>query len=170
MELLVVVTIIAILSVIGITIFSVAQTNARDARRKADIDAIAKALETNRAPGTVYYLALLQTYFSSGIVPLDNGDAVNKPHYCIKTSRSAAVPDSPTAWADNVACPTAATGWVDIGSWGLAVGPSTDPGGSATGTVKGTITGGSAFGYQIISWKVCARLEPGGFYCKPSSQ
>lgn len=44
-ELLVVVAIIAVLSVIGITIFSGVQKNARDARRRADVEAISKALE-----------------------------------------------------------------------------------------------------------------------------
>lgn len=44
-ELLVVISIIAILSVIGITIFSSAQKAARDAKRRADLKAIANALE-----------------------------------------------------------------------------------------------------------------------------
>lgn len=44
-ELLVVISIIAILSVVGITVFSGVQTSARDAKRKADIDAIYTALE-----------------------------------------------------------------------------------------------------------------------------
>lgn len=44
-ELLVVISIIAILSVIGITVFGSVQKGARDARRRGDIDAISKALE-----------------------------------------------------------------------------------------------------------------------------
>lgn len=44
-ELLVVISIIAILSVIGMVVFSGVQKNARDARRRGDIEAIAKALE-----------------------------------------------------------------------------------------------------------------------------
>lgn len=44
-ELLVVISIIAILSVIGITIFSSAQKSARDAKRKEDIHTIQLALE-----------------------------------------------------------------------------------------------------------------------------
>lgn len=46
-ELLVVITIIAILSIIGITIFTSVQKGARDARRRADIDSVAKAMEIN---------------------------------------------------------------------------------------------------------------------------
>ena len=58
-ELMVVISIIAILSVIGLTIFSGVQKNARDAKRKADLKAIATALEiyktkssTNTYPAT----------------------------------------------------------------------------------------------------------------------
>ena len=46
-ELLVVVAIIAVLSVIGLTIFTGVQKGARDARRKSDMEAISKALEVN---------------------------------------------------------------------------------------------------------------------------
>lgn len=44
-ELLVVIAIIAILSVIGVTVFTGIQKNARDSKRKADIESIAKAYE-----------------------------------------------------------------------------------------------------------------------------
>lgn len=47
-ELLVVISIIAILSAIGITVFSAAQQAARDGRRRADLLAIAQALEIYR--------------------------------------------------------------------------------------------------------------------------
>lgn len=43
-ELMVIISIIAILSVIGIVTFSNIQKNARDVKRRADIDAISKAL------------------------------------------------------------------------------------------------------------------------------
>ncbi|MBI4036029.1 type II secretion system protein [Candidatus Daviesbacteria bacterium] len=181
-ELLVVVAIIAILSTIGLTIFTSAQTNARDARRKADIDAIANALETTRAPATVYYTSLPASGFSGGVVPVDNADTANKAHYCIRTSIAATVPTSPktdgTEWtvtsggADADKCPigpTAATGesaWIDIGSWGLAANTGSD----RTGPLKGTAAASSRFGPSVISWKVCARLETGTPYCKPSSQ
>lgn len=46
-ELLVVVAIIAVLSVIGITVFTGVQKQARDAKRKADIQSIQKALEAH---------------------------------------------------------------------------------------------------------------------------
>lgn len=46
-ELLVVITLIAILSAIGMTTYASVQKDARDARRKLDIDAIANAMEAN---------------------------------------------------------------------------------------------------------------------------
>lgn len=48
-ELLVVISIIAILSVIGITIFSSTQKAARDAKRRSDLKAITNALEQFKA-------------------------------------------------------------------------------------------------------------------------
>ena len=48
-ELLVVISIIAILAVVGTIIYSIVQRNSRDARRRMDVDAIAAALEVNKA-------------------------------------------------------------------------------------------------------------------------
>ncbi len=70
-ELLVVISIIAILSVIGITIFSGVQKNARDARRRGDIEAISKAWEVNYSKTTPFYPKLVITWFASGAIPKD---------------------------------------------------------------------------------------------------
>lgn len=71
-ELLVVISIIAVLSVIGFTIFTGVQKNARDSRRKADIDSIAKALEANYTSGSATpYPVLAGTMFAGGLVPDD---------------------------------------------------------------------------------------------------
>lgn len=71
-ELLVVVAIIAILAVIGVTVFSGVQRNARDARRKADVSAIADALEAQKTPNTTTYPAtVLANFFASGVIPAD---------------------------------------------------------------------------------------------------
>lgn len=70
-ELLVVVAIIAVLSVIGITIFTGTQKGARDARRKGDIDAISKAWESHYSNTSPRYPTLQGTWFSSGSVPTD---------------------------------------------------------------------------------------------------
>lgn len=53
-ELLVVISIIAILSVIGMVVYTGAQQKARDARRRADIDAIAKAMEQYKVINSSY--------------------------------------------------------------------------------------------------------------------
>ena len=76
-ELMVVVAIIGILMASGILAFSNAQQNARDAKRRADIDAISKALEQyNQAnsgsyPSGATVSAAITSYFPSGAVPTD---------------------------------------------------------------------------------------------------
>lgn len=103
-ELLVVISIIAILSVIGITIFSSAQQSARNARRRGDIDAIAKALEVNK--GATTYNVLATTQFTSGVIPVDSNNGVYT--YCANTGTIAPIP--PANWGA-LACPT---GWTLI--------------------------------------------------------
>lgn len=71
-ELLVVITIIAILSVIGITVFSGTQRGARDAQRRGDVEAISKAYEANATTGTATPYAIpLAAWFGSGTIPTD---------------------------------------------------------------------------------------------------
>ncbi len=74
-ELLVVISIIAILSVIGITIFTGVQKSARDARRRGDIDAIAKALEVNHTQtSTNSYGPITSSMFAGNTIPRDPKD------------------------------------------------------------------------------------------------
>ena len=70
-ELLIVVSIIAILAVIGLIVFGNFQKGARDARRKADIDSIATAMEANYVEATSQYTALAASMFSGGVIPKD---------------------------------------------------------------------------------------------------
>lgn len=142
-ELLVVVAIIAILSVIGITVFSGVQKNARDARRRGDIDAIAKTLEVNKTPTLQTYNVLANNQFSAGTIPADsiNGSAV----YCVNTSTTVGAPPAvPTTWANTSACPT-----------------------GYSGPVSATIPAATT-----ASWTVCALLENGtnNIYCGSSTQ
>lgn len=97
-ELLVVISIIAILSVIGITIFTGVQKNARDAKRRGDVDAISKALEVNKT-ATGYQL-LNDNQFANGKIPLVDSQA---HPYCINTT---AVKADPATWLTT--CPA---GW-----------------------------------------------------------
>lgn len=155
-ELLVVVAIIAILSVIGLTLFSGAQKNARDARRKADVDAVASALEIKRLPGVTYYEAIVNTDMSSGLIPEDSVNQSAK--YCIllyATDDGAKTQPDPaiTSWPTSSPCATSPAGFRQaIVSDGFL----------ATNFPVNT--------YK--SFKVCARLEGSGgsVFCKNSTQ
>jgi prepilin-type N-terminal cleavage/methylation domain-containing protein len=78
-ELMVVIAILALLATVGITIYSGAQKNSRDSKRKTDIQSISKALEVHLnnsvnqfctgAAGT--YCAPVATWFSGGVIPVD---------------------------------------------------------------------------------------------------
>ncbi len=73
-ELMIVITIIAVLSVIGVTVYTGVQKNARDARRKGDVDSIANALEAHYNPAaaaTAVYPVLDKTWFAAGAIPTD---------------------------------------------------------------------------------------------------
>lgn len=71
-ELLIVVAIVAILSVIGVTVYTGIQKNARNSAKKADIDAIAKAYEV-KYDSSGNYVALTDTDFASGKIPTPDG-------------------------------------------------------------------------------------------------
>ena len=68
-ELLVVITIIGVLSMIGITVFSTAQKNAQDAKRKGDVDSVVKVLE-QKYPLDGDYTGVTDTDFTAKKVPL----------------------------------------------------------------------------------------------------
>lgn len=90
-ELLVVISIVAILSVVGVVIYTGVQKSARDSVRKSDIEAISKALEV-KYNNTGKYGDLDPTkpentsLFSSGVFPKDS--ARNKDYTIIKNTAS----------------------------------------------------------------------------------
>ncbi|OGE25499.1 hypothetical protein A3C26_02200 [Candidatus Daviesbacteria bacterium RIFCSPHIGHO2_02_FULL_39_12] len=148
-ELMIVVTIIAILTVIGITVFTSVQKNARDARRKADINAIANAMEANydKTANPGEYAALVATFFSSGVIPSDpqKGTAIcsGTTVRCYCASKSTTNNLTPAACAEVA-----------------AEADSTFP--SAT-TLPGQTTG--------PYWMVCANLEgTPNHYCRQNIQ
>lgn len=115
-ELLIVVSIIAILAIIGIVIFGNVQKGARDARRKADIDSIAKAMEANYNTATCVgtYCALAATFFASGQIPIDPLNtgttcSTNTCKYCVRTVVGACAPTDTTV---AVGQPPAGTGYI----------------------------------------------------------
>lgn len=70
-ELLIVVAIIAILAAIGFAVLGNQSGSARDAKRKADIDQIAKAYEVHYNLETGVYKPLTNADFTSGTIPED---------------------------------------------------------------------------------------------------
>lgn len=59
------------LATVGIVIFTNTQRGARDAKRKADIEAISKALEVGFQSDSGLYPILTNTMFSGGLIPRD---------------------------------------------------------------------------------------------------
>ena len=89
-ELLIVISIIAVLSVIGITVFSGVQKGVREAKRKGDIEAIAKAYEVKyNTTGT--YSALKAEDFAGGKIPTPDG--TDKTSYFVAGSNSSSATD-----------------------------------------------------------------------------
>lgn len=119
-ELLVVISIIAILATVGFVVFQGQQRNARDVRRKADVDAITKAMEAGKVAGEINYVALAASMFAAGSVPSDptntndgtNGDSCpGVCKYCVRSATgncsvtdTTAAPGAPAAVATWVVC------------------------------------------------------------------
>ena len=151
-ELLITVIIIAVLVVIGITVFSGTQQKARDARRRSDVISISKALEVNKQVSS--YTTIQSSFFSRNIIPQDSyTTGATPPKYCI-LSRVSGTISQPTVWADTLNCPTAAE------SSGTTVDPIPSTGGVPSGT------------YGVFL--VCSLLEggstPPNIYCSSSLQ
>lgn len=70
-ELMVAIAIVAILAVIGYTLLTTAQANARDTKRKQDIDAISGALEIKFNGNAGTYPVVDATMFADGKIPTD---------------------------------------------------------------------------------------------------
>lgn len=70
-ELLIVITIIAVLSTIGLITYSGIQARARDAKRRSDINSIAQAWEVHASRNSPNYPVLVGTFFSNEAVPTD---------------------------------------------------------------------------------------------------
>jgi len=141
-ELLTVVAIIAILSVIAATIFTSTQKNARDGRRRSDIDALAKALEVNKSDAG-YTWPFNATWFAGGTLPKDPSDPTYV--YCMWSQASGPITTDPTAWT--ATCPAI-----------------------AGTTLRAISTSGTAATFG--SWKICAPLEnpASTFACRASAQ
>lgn len=182
-ELLVGMAIVAILAVVSIALFSGSQKNARDAQRMADINAIAKAMETNYIPGTGYTF-LRNSWFGSGRIPIDPYCTYGTDTYytpsCSYDSSSApnnAVCD--TSLGTNTAVCKYCVGQLLNNPPAAGACNGTGSGFSRVQTARQTSAsagypqGGSGFPY----WIVCANLEGSGgnanngrSYCKSNQQ
>jgi prepilin-type N-terminal cleavage/methylation domain-containing protein len=72
-ELIVAVTIVAIVTTVGITNYSTSSKSSQDTTKKAEVDAIAKSYELNFDSSTRLYRAYVASDFSSGSMPTGDG-------------------------------------------------------------------------------------------------
>lgn len=150
-ELLVVIAIIAILAVVGITVFSGVQKSARDARRRADIDAIVNALEVYRTSGG--YIPLQPTQFANNKVPYD------------PNASSITTPSPPTQGCGDS---TSGSVWVKGCWYCIKEGKTLNTYCSGDSWLNSNFSGS---GGVLASWTVCANLENlPGYYCRSNQQ
>lgn len=141
-ELLVVVAIIAILTVIAISIYSGVQARSRDARRQTEIDSLAKSIAVRKdaTAGTYTYVTANYDADYPNTKPQDPLGTSTR-NYCIDTDNTA-MPANPAAWTTST-CPA-----------GYAAIPTTSVDVIATG---------------VTYWKICASLEgSSAVFCKGS--
>lgn len=158
-ELLVTIAIIAIISVVAVALFGNIQATARDGKRKAELEAIANALEVSKTDSG--YQRVMGTQFGGNKMPGQSNaatatdwqvavDPQNIP-YCISTNLNVA--DAPT------------TGW-------------TAPTSLQSGTGAACPTVG---GYAVVRhntspatdsprYKLCTLLETGAVFCRTNTQ
>lgn len=100
-ELLVVISIIAILSVIGITVFSSAQKSARDAKRRADLQALRLALEQYKTANGIYPVTGAEIWYSS---ESDDSASDNNGNYILNLAPNyiVSLPRDPTGGASTI--------------------------------------------------------------------
>lgn len=151
-ELLVVVVIIAILSLVGLSLYINIQKTARDSVRKQEIDSLAKSIEGSADPQTGIYTYTLQEFNND--YPHKKPKPIRGNFYCHHSSTTAGTTiDDPaiTDWAASAACPT-----VNTRLWSTLVDSS------------------SAFVIALPSdtksWNLCARLENNTVYCVHSNR
>lgn len=120
-ELMVVISIIAILAVIGITIFSGAQKGARDAQRRSDVKNIIDALETKKGASKADYsgITLATTDFSSGALP---ADPVSTQLYCATPTGTGTAPATGLSSATTTVWTACPTGWTSVNGTAYATG------------------------------------------------
>ena len=94
-ELLIVIAIIAILATISMALFANVQSKARDAKRRADVAEVTKALDVAKGASLITFPALLDSIFTPGAIPVD---PTSTQTYCIAWTLGTAgiLPADPT--------------------------------------------------------------------------
>lgn len=175
-ELMVVITIIAILAVVGFSIYSGVSSRARDSNRQTEVGEIASALEqhyvatsagactvdSGSAPSvtTSTYCPLQPSWFQKGVIPTDPNGTV----YCIYTDSDTGsggqINTLPTyaSWAANaVACPAGAKDVAGTNATAVATAATDGSNNMPAVTAK--------------NFAVCTRLENGNqIYCVKNQQ
>lgn len=155
-ELLIAVAIIAVLAVLAVTYYGNIQSNARDTKRKAEIHALAGALEINKFNG--FYTPLSKSQLSGRVWPgetVGGSASALDPQgypYCIvlSTSGTALSPTSVSGWERTSSC-ASSNGGIPIDNTNMTSVAFTD----------------------VNAWSVCTRLENAGnpvVYCQGNAQ
>jgi prepilin-type N-terminal cleavage/methylation domain-containing protein len=126
-ELLVVISIIAIVSVVAVTQYNNLNADARDAKRKSELEAIATTLEVNKTAGGGAYTTLQPDMFGGRVFPGSITSEAQDPQgfpYCISFDSSTTIPpvlpsdlSGVSGWDNTVgttSCPTSPAGWNKI--------------------------------------------------------
>lgn len=76
-ELLIVIAIISLLATVGVVTYAGLQKDAKDAKRKADIETISTVLESNYTPGLNPYPSASGSLFTEGFIPTPPAGTLN---------------------------------------------------------------------------------------------
>lgn len=142
LELVIVIAMVAILAVTSAAMYISAQPKARNARRKVDIDAIAKALEAYKKQS--YYIGLANYQFIDDNVP--TVDSQNNA-YCGDSPINAQPADPGASWT-GTACPI---GYSPVNFTVPATGITTTA-------------------WKVCTWLEAANGITAGPYCRVNSQ
>jgi prepilin-type N-terminal cleavage/methylation domain-containing protein len=159
-ELLVTIAIIAIISVVAVALFGNIQANARDGKRKAELEAIANAIEVNKSD--TGYQRVLNTHFGGNKMPGQANTATSTDYrhavdpqnfpYCIASGTSGSNP------ADAVT-----SGWAAATSLQLGTGITCPSGYSPVQSNATPVLDASRY-------KLCTLLEAGTVFCRTNIQ
>ena len=155
-ELLVTIAIIAIISVVAVALFGNIQADARDGKRRAELESLANALEVNKTGGGGTYNPIVaSTMLGGGLFPSGSSTRADDPQgypYCIGASATT-TPPGVAVVANFVLSPIGCAG--------------------GGGTAGYTVMSGTQPANTTVSWRLCTRLESKGsptVYCRTNTQ